>query len=124
MDIEIRFEPPFPDDAGFHIQNLATKISRECDTSVQLVSLPSPNGTKDPALLVGLSIASLALTAIDTIINILSYWQSMQTKYSAKIVFGTEEYTIEANSIKNVNKALSKIKNEHRPNIKILIASK
>jgi hypothetical protein len=92
MDVRISFEGAITEDDSYHLKNLAQLIEEECDCSVSIETRESEVGIKDGGLAIGIAIASLVLTGIQTLVSVLQYWESQQSQYSISI-----SITIDAN---------------------------
>jgi hypothetical protein len=121
MKFEIKYIGQADADISNNLNQLSTSIIRDCDAVVQLIREPVGKGQKDSGLIIGLTIASLALSTIDSLFNILTYWQSQRTKYSVSFAVDGKTYTLEASSLNKLNEALTDLENKTKPKVEILI---
>lgn len=124
MEIEIRFDGKVNQETSNHLNGLSNAISNSCDVIPDEIRETIEHGQKDSGLILGLTIAGLALSAMDTLINVLTYWQSQQTKYSVEFSIEGKTYTLESSSLKGLHKALSSAEKEFTPKVQILIGKK
>jgi hypothetical protein len=80
------------------LKSLGDDIEKGCGVLVKQV-LVSHDGYKDGGLVIGLSVAGLALSAISTLVAVLGYRESKQVatkeKYSFSFVINNKTYAIE-----------------------------
>jgi len=91
MKIQINFPSKITAEESNHLLALATIIERDYDISVQRNKQESGPSVKDGGLTIALTIANLAITAVGTLISVLSYWRSRNPKYS--ITLKRDRYT-------------------------------
>ena len=97
MNAHISFKKNSPTgESSYCLNNLAELIEQEADIAVQLEKASPKEGHKAD-LTIALSIAGLALSAVATLISVLSYWKSQQPNYSVSIKCGNT--TIEFNNV-------------------------
>ncbi len=97
MNTHISFKEKNPTgESSYCLNNLAQFIEQEADLPVQLEKGELQKGSKAD-LTIALSIAGLALSALATLISVLSYWKSQQPNYSVSIKCGNT--TIELNNV-------------------------
>jgi hypothetical protein len=96
-----------------------------------IVSIPEKQkpqiGVKDSGLTIGLAIAGLALTGIQTVIAAIQYWQSQRPKYTLSIICRDEIYILNnANKedIDKIMKAIHYLPNSITEEIEIKISKK
>jgi hypothetical protein len=123
MEIDVVYTDKVDEDISYQLNNLSTSISKNCDVGVQTISSVE-KGQKDAGLILGLTIAGLAVSAIDTLINVLTYWQSQQTKYSVEFSIEGKTYSLESSSLKSLRNAIAKVEKEMTSKVKILIGKK
>ncbi|NEP55285.1 MAG: hypothetical protein F6K65_43500 [Moorea sp. SIO3C2] len=86
MDAYIKFKENVTEDDSYNLKQLADLIQEDCDLSVNLEKQDAKPGVKDGGLAIGIAIASFPLTAIQTLISVLQYWQSKPPKYSLYLI--------------------------------------
>jgi hypothetical protein len=95
MHLKIKFDG----DANFEVSNdleeLEQRVEEDCGITLIPEKQTSPSGTKDGGLTIGLAIAGLALTGIQTFIAALQYWQSQKSNYKILIRCGNEIYSFD-----------------------------
>jgi hypothetical protein len=89
-------------------------IEQETDIAVQLKKDPSKEGRKDGGLTIALSIAGLALSAIGTIVSVISYWRSQQPKYSVSITCGNIKVVLDNVSPAHLQTVIQKLEEQNR----------
>ena len=115
MDTYITFEGNITEDDSYNLKQLAQLIEEECDLSVQIKKQEAQPGIKDGGLVIGLMIAGLAFTAIQTLISALQYWESKQNKHSLSITTfdnQVKKRTLSINSSSDVQVIVSQLQNE------------
>ncbi|MDY7004254.1 MAG: hypothetical protein SWX82_09945 [Cyanobacteriota bacterium] len=94
MKAYIKLEGDVIEEDSFYFKELANLIEKECDLSVEIEKTEPQPGEKG-SLAIVLNIASLSLTAIQTLFTTLQYWESRQRngelglKYSVLIIVYT-----------------------------------
>lgn len=83
-------------ESSYCLNHLAQFIEQEADIPVQLEKCPSKKGSKAD-LTVALSIAGLSLSAVATLISVLSYWKAQQPKFS--VSFRCDDITIMSDNV-------------------------
>ena len=95
MDTRIDFDGvPTADDS--QQLNELTEALRRSDFVVRSLTAPKGPGVKSAGLTLGLSIASLAISAVGTLISVISVWGS---KRNYTLTFKSGDTTISANSL-------------------------
>lgn len=117
MDTYITFEGNITEDDSYSLKQLAQLIEEECDLSVQIKKQEAQPGIKDGGLVIGLMIAGLAFTAIQTLISALQYWESKQNKQSLSITTFDNQVkkrtlSINSSSSQDVQVIVSQLQNE------------
>lgn len=119
MDAYIKFENNVLEEDSYNLQQLANLIEEECDLSVNIEKADAQPGVRDGGLAIGLAIASLALTAIQTLISVLQYWESKQPKYSLSVTFHSptnkKTLLLESSSEKEIQAAMSQLQSQSSP---------
>jgi hypothetical protein len=77
------------------IENLADLVERECTVKVVRKRANRLPGDKDPGLIIALTIANVALTAIGTMISVLAFWKSQEPECSVSVSCGNRTYTVD-----------------------------
>jgi hypothetical protein len=124
MNIEINYAESVTEDTSHDLRVLSDTIVKNCDTQIQIIRQIPETGQKDAGLILGLTIASLAFSAIDTLINVLTYWQSQRTKYSVSFSIKGKKYSLESHSLKDIKTELLNLQQTTNPKVKILIEKK
>lgn len=124
MNIEILYKDNVTEIESNDLQKLSDAIVKSCDTQATPKLQKSESGQKDIGLIIGLTIAGFALSAIDTLINVLTYWQAQRTKYSISFSTATGRYTLETRSIDDFKAELSRLGETAAPKVDILIEEK
>jgi hypothetical protein len=76
------------------IQELGKIISEECDADVCQDRTPVDSVKKSDGLVIGISIASLAISGLSAFIAVLKYWRSSHPRYSISVLSGDYEISI------------------------------
>lgn len=95
MKVNINLLSPPDAIASQDLSELANMIKEDCCVAVEEEKVKSPEGRKDGGLTVGIAIASFTVSAISSLIAVLSYWQSTRPQYSLTVTSGAVEVTIE-----------------------------
>lgn len=95
MNIYISFEEYLSEVDAYDLKQLASEIENECDLTLSLESEKIGTGQKDGGLTIGIAIASIGLTALQTLISFLQYWDSRQPKYSMSITLENDTFLID-----------------------------
>lgn len=113
MDVRISFEGTITEDDSYHLKKLAQLIEEECDCSVSIETRESEVGIRDGGLAIGIAIASLVLTGIQTLVSVLQYWESQQSQYSISITIDTngqqKRFLMKNLSLEEIQSLLSEI---------------
>ena len=110
MQVKIEFEGEATIETSRDLQYLKQRMEEDCPVSILEEKQPTISGEKDSGLMVGMTIASLALGAIQTAIAVLQYWQSQRPKYKILIQFRNERYILDNASKEEVNKVVDAIR--------------
>ena len=89
MKAYISLEGDVTGEDSFYLKELANLIEEKCDLSVEIEKTGPQLGVKDSGFVIGLNIASLAFTAMQTFFSTLQFWESRQqngVKYSVYVV--------------------------------------
>ncbi|MGB3509844.1 MAG: hypothetical protein WBA93_11485 [Microcoleaceae cyanobacterium] len=95
MKAYIKLEGDVTAEDSFYFKEFANLIENECDLSVETEKTEPQLGVRNGGLTIGLNIASLTLTAIQTLFSTLQYWESRQRngelglKYSVLVIVYT-----------------------------------
>ncbi|MBW4565792.1 MAG: hypothetical protein KME32_32850 [Mojavia pulchra JT2-VF2] len=109
MDAYIRFEGNVTDKVSYDLENLAYLIEQDCDLSVNREKQAPQAGVKESGLIIGLTIAGLALSGIQALFAALSYWDSQQKQYSLHISWGNKTLDFENIQQQEIDRILSDI---------------
>ncbi len=77
---------------SFQLEKIANLIEDDYGIPVDRKKLPTTEGYKDGGLVIALT---LTLSAISTLVSVLSYWQSTRTKASFTLKRGEVTVTVE-----------------------------
>ncbi|MGL5836672.1 MAG: hypothetical protein ACRC1Z_26100 [Waterburya sp.] len=106
MDVYIAFESKLTEKDSDNLEELANLIQEECDVSLEIERNKSEPGVKDGGIAIAISIASLTLSLVQTLIQILQYWESKQKTYSISItdknLFGSKTILLKNLSSKEI----------------------
>jgi len=93
MKAYIKLEGDVTAQDSLYLKELANLIEKECDLPVEIEKTDPQVGVRDSGLAIGLAIASLTFTGIQTFFTTLQYWESKQQngkpKYSVLIIVHT-----------------------------------
>jgi hypothetical protein len=106
MDTHIIFDDQPTEEDSYCLNQLATLITDECNLPVRIEKDQIKQGVRDSGLVIGLTIASLALTAIQTLIASLQYWESHNPKYSFSIKIGNQTLRLRGFSKSQVDEVI------------------
>lgn len=109
MKATINFESEHQAQDSISLDELAILIMEDCKLSIKKETMPPKPGTKDGGLTIGLAIASLAVSAINTLISTLNYWRSQHPEYSIKISQGDLQITIDNITNKDINALINQL---------------
>jgi len=86
VDVRVGFQGIIGVDDATELEGL-TEALADADLSPEETKLVAP-GIKDGGLTVGIALAGVALSTINTVISALNFWLSARPKYSAEIKRG------------------------------------
>lgn len=109
MDIRITMPEEKQARASYELNSLVDLIQNEADLAVTREEEPAPAGSKDPLILTAIAIAGLALTGVTTVVSVLQYWQSQQSKYSITIKRGNASFQASGIKPKQLDAALAQL---------------
>lgn len=112
METRIKFEGDVTQEDSYNLGELANLIQQDCDLPVKLKKADSEGGVKDGGLIIGLTVIGLVLSAIGTLVSVLSYWKSQQPKYSLTISYGGKTLSIENMSSEQIKNEFTKLQAE------------
>jgi hypothetical protein len=116
MDVRISFEGATTENDSYHLKNLARLIEEECDCSVSIETREAEVGIRDGGLAIGIAIASLVLTGIQTLVSVLQYWESQQSQYSISITVDAngqqKRFLMKNLSLEEIQSLLSEINSQ------------
>ncbi|MGD1908222.1 MAG: hypothetical protein ACFB0C_19835 [Leptolyngbyaceae cyanobacterium] len=125
MKTEIRLLGNATAEDSFALSELSNLLEDECDTSIEQEHQESQDGVKDGGLVIALTIVGLAMTAVSTVVSVLSYWESRQKekeiKYSVAIVVGNKTITIDNIQPSYIEAELAALKPEEQ-NIEVQVS--
>lgn len=127
MEIEFKSKDEIgKENASSLSRELSSSIISDCDVVVQEIKSQSSEARSTKSrpkgdLVTILSVATFTLAVIDTLINILTYWEPPQ-EYSVSCVIDGKTYSLKSNSLENLKNALSELEHDAKPKIEILIA--
>jgi hypothetical protein len=129
METEIQFFGEINEIDSYALSELSVLIENECDVHVQQKRTTSQHGVKDGGLVIALTIAGLAFSAVSTLITVISYWetkqQSKKLKYSIAILIGNKIFKIENLQPEQIQAELELAKlQEYEQGIRIEISHK
>ncbi|XOF34481.1 MAG: hypothetical protein ACL93V_04080 [Candidatus Electrothrix sp. YB6] len=123
MNAHIKFKENSPSgESSYRLNSLAEFIEQEADIPVQLEKGEPQKGSKTD-LTIALSIAGLALSAVATLVSVLSYWKSQQPNYSVSIKCGNT--TIQLNNVSSdeLQAVIKKLEEQnHSSDLTVLLA--
>lgn len=127
MNVHIKFEGDIYPEVSNDLIELADLIAEECGVSVAQEKKEPESGAKDSGLTIGLAIAGLAFTGVQTAINAAQYWKSERPKYLLSIYSGDETYILDNTNREEVDrilKIISLLPTDITQNIEIKISRK
>ncbi|MBD3886069.1 hypothetical protein NDI52_17755 [Leptolyngbya sp. PL-A3] len=114
MKAEIKLVGNVDEEDSYALSDLAILLEQECDALVEQERQSVEGGVKDGGLVIALTVVGLALSAISTLVSVLSYWESKQkaeqVKYSVSIVIGNKTFTLENLKPEQVESELARFK--------------
>ena len=120
MDAYIAFENEVNEEDSYNLQELANLIKNECDLSLEVEKKKSDPGIKDGGLAIGIAIASLSLALIQTLIQVLQFWESGQKTYSISITFknliSSKKILLKNQSLKDVTSIIEQLSTQSQIN--------
>jgi len=126
MSIKIAFDSMITDiteQDSLQLIQLAEKLEEECNVKVQTEYIGGELRTKNGGIAIGLAIATLGVTVIGTLIQVLSYWKSLNPKYSITFKSGNITFLIDNISGKELRNLVSKLEDENSSSeINVLIS--
>jgi LPS sulfotransferase NodH len=94
-ELDIRFESSPSEKEASGLRKITYRIEKHLQTKVDHEKV-NVDGAKDSTgLMVGLTIVGVTLSAVSTIISIISLWKAQQPKYSIFLKNGTKKIKIE-----------------------------
>mgnify|MGYP001824335653 CR=1 FL=1 len=92
MDVSVSFRGTLQVEDARELEELAAALADD-DLHPESTRVMVP-GVNDGGLTVGIALAGLALSAIDTLVSSLHFWLSTRPRYSATIKRGEATYTM------------------------------
>lgn len=115
MNTHISFKEKSPTgESSCCLNNLAELIEKQADIPVQLEKDSPKEGNKDGGLTIALSITGLALSAVATLVSVLSYWKSQQPNYSVSIECGNTTIKLNNVSSDELQAVIKKLEEQNR----------
>ncbi len=99
---------------SLQLEQIANLIEDDYGIPVERKKLPAKQGDKDGGLVIALT---LTLSAIGTLISVLSYWQSTRTKASFTLKRGDVTVTVENVSPAKIQELVAQFENPKLPEI-------
>lgn len=112
MNVHIAFEESTTEEDVYNLEQLAALIEDECNLAVKIERSEIQQGERDGGLAIGIAVVSLGLTAIQTLIGVLQYWESQKPKYSLSISINNQVFLIENLSRTQIEKVIKKLQGE------------
>jgi hypothetical protein len=113
MEAKINLLSNVNEEDSYALLELATLLENECDVVVQQKRDSVKSGVKDGGLVIALTVAGLALSAISTLFAALSYWQtqqqSKQVKYSVAVIIGNKIFQVENLTFEQAQSEIGKL---------------
>lgn len=94
MEIRIAFLDEVTPEDSFALDELAEDLFRS-DIGHEVEKSATRHGRKDGGLSLAIAIGGLAISAIGTLISVLSHWQKMRPSYRLTVTRGSVSITIE-----------------------------
>jgi|GEM_PF-2013059 len=112
MNLTIAFECGTAEENSYQLESLATLIKDECCFELKINRVEAAQGVRDGGLAIAIAIASLGVTAIQTLVSVFQYWEAKNPKYSLSIRMGNEILLIENLPIDKFKRELRRIQME------------
>lgn len=124
MDAIIQFMGSVDEEDSYALDELAEALAQDGLTN-QLEKSPTRRGRKDGGLTIAIALAGLALSAVGTLVSVLSYWKSTRPKYNVSISRGEVTIAIENSTPKQVQETIAKLtKSQAQTNTIVQITTK
>lgn len=127
MNVDIKYEGDIYLQVSNDLIELADLITEEGGVSVAQKKNEPELRAKDSGLTIGLAIAGLALTGVQTAISAAQYWQSEHPKYKLSIYLEDKTYILDNSNKEEVDrilKIISLLPTDITQNIEIKISRK
>ncbi len=109
MNVNVRYEgKPSPQDS-YEIQQLMEAFA-DADMVVKPKRAEVKPRQKDSGLMIGLTIAGLVLSALGTVVSVLSAWSSMRDNYSVSITRGDVTVEVSGLSAKGLQESVKRLR--------------
>jgi len=124
MDIDIVWACEVTAINSWELDKLAHDLELDSDVTILRQKAPQKPGQKDSGLIIGLTIAGLVISSIDTLFNILSYRLLKTGKYSASFELDGSTYTVEGYSAEDISRMRNEIIKLNPPRLRIQLLNK
>lgn len=94
MDVRLEFVGDLTDETSYALDELAAVLSEE-GLSNRRERSDSQAGRKDGGLTLAIALAGLGVSAIGTLVSVLSYWRSTRPKYKISVSRGSVTIDVE-----------------------------
>ena len=122
MNIYIRFDGEVTPEKSHMLTELAELINENGDLPVDVEKKKAKQGMKPIDLVTALSIVGVALSAIGTLISILSFRKSQEPSISVSITRGDTTISIDNVKPNQIQQLTSQLEAEESPEIGILLS--
>ena len=93
MNVDIEFEGNITLEDSYELQKLADDLVDDLQERVSLKKSPPERGVRDGGLVIGIAIATLAVSSIGTLFTVLSYWSATRPTYTVTLSSGRTKVT-------------------------------
>lgn len=108
MDVRIAFVGQPTDETSYAFDELAAVLSDEGLSNRKEQSIPQA-GRKDGGLTLVIALAGLGVSAIGTLITVLSYWKSTRPKYRISVSRGAVTIEVENLDAAQISEATTRL---------------
>jgi len=124
MNVLVQFANTVTEFDSLQIKKIANAIQKEGKATVKCITSQTEQGKKDSGLILGLTIAGMAISTFDVLITTLTYLESKQPRYSITVHLGNTDYSIDNIPEEKLLPFKEKLEKDITPEMKILIANK
>lgn len=110
MNVDIEFEGNVTAEDSYELQKLADGLNDDLQERVLLKKSPAERGVRDGGLVIGIAIATLAVSSIGTLFTVLSYWNSNRPTYTVTLSSGRIKVTFGNLGPKGIQEIIRKFK--------------